>query len=242
MSFAVGDFNGDGRPDVAILYFIGVAIQLGNGDGTLQASIHSTLSFLPGTSPLPGTLTAMANWILRTPGTLRTSSILHSVKVTGLFRPGPSGSGVSLLTDASSNTVAQGDFNGDGKPDLAVSNSGATTVNVFLGGQFSGLSIAATHAGNFRRGQAGVYQITIQNPAFAGTGTVTVTDTLPAGLSATAISGTGWACTLSTLICTRSDGLNWRELSGHCDFGKRGGQPFPFRGYQPGIRFQRRDN
>jgi hypothetical protein len=34
-----------------------------------------------------------------------------------------------------------------------------------------------------------------------------MTDTLPAGLTATAISGTGWACTLGTLNCTRSDAL-----------------------------------
>ena len=32
-------------------------------------------------------------------------------------------------------------------------------------------------------------------------------DTLPVGLTATAISGTGWACTLATLTCTRSDAL-----------------------------------
>jgi hypothetical protein len=38
-------------------------------------------------------------------------------------------------------------------------------------------------------------------------GTVTVTDTLPAGLTATGISGTGWSCTLGSLSCTRSDAL-----------------------------------
>ena len=39
-------------------------------------------------------------------------------------------------------------------------------------------------------------------------GLVTVTDTLPPGLTATALSGSGWTCTLATLSCTRSDGLN----------------------------------
>src|SRR5437762_112328 len=32
-------------------------------------------------------------------------------------------------------------------------------------------------------------------------------DTLPTGLTATAISGSGWTCTLGTLTCTRSDAL-----------------------------------
>ncbi len=41
----------------------------------------------------------------------------------------------------------------------------------------------------------------------ATSGTVSVTDTLPAGLTATAISGGGWNCLLGTLTCTRSDVL-----------------------------------
>ena len=99
------------------------------------------------------------------------------------------------------------DFNGDGRPDLAA-DCGNNTVAVFLGAHFSGLTIAPTHVGDFVAGQAGSYQIVITNPAFVTTsGTVTVTDTLPAGLTATAMSGTGWTCTLATLTCTRSDAL-----------------------------------
>ena len=36
---------------------------------------------------------------------------------------------------------------------------------------------------------------------------MTVTDTLPSGLTATAIAGTGWSCVLGTLTCTRGDAL-----------------------------------
>src|SRR2546430_13711124 len=38
-------------------------------------------------------------------------------------------------------------------------------------------------------------------------GIVTVVDTLPAGLTATAIAGSGWTCVLGTLTCTRSAAL-----------------------------------
>jgi hypothetical protein len=38
---------------------------------------------------------------------------------------------------------------------------------------------------------------------------VTATDLLPAGLKATAISGSGWNCTLGTLTCTRNDPLTF---------------------------------
>jgi uncharacterized repeat protein (TIGR01451 family) len=65
------------------------------------------------------------------------------------------------------------------------------------------------NAGNFIQGQTGAaYTITVSNGGTgASVGTVTLTDTLPAGLTATAIAGTGWSCTLATLSCTRSDAL-----------------------------------
>jgi uncharacterized repeat protein (TIGR01451 family) len=71
------------------------------------------------------------------------------------------------------------------------------------------LAITKTHVGNFTQGDTGdTYTIAVTNiGAVASSGTVTVTDTLPAGLTATAISGTGWTPNLGTLTCTRSDSL-----------------------------------
>ncbi len=71
------------------------------------------------------------------------------------------------------------------------------------------LTIAKSHTGNFTRGDVGdTYTITVSNGGTDFTsGTVTVTDTLPAGLTATGISGTNWNCVLGTLACTRSDAL-----------------------------------
>ncbi len=71
------------------------------------------------------------------------------------------------------------------------------------------LTIGKTNApGSFVRGQTGTYTLTVTNistgPAASTAGTVSVVDTLPAGLTATAISGTGWACVLGTLTCTRA--------------------------------------
>ena len=71
------------------------------------------------------------------------------------------------------------------------------------------LAITATHTGNFTQGDTNdTYTITITNVgAVASSGTVTVTDALPAGLAATAISGSGWTTNLGTLTCTRADAL-----------------------------------
>jgi uncharacterized repeat protein (TIGR01451 family) len=71
------------------------------------------------------------------------------------------------------------------------------------------LTITSAHTGNFTQGQNGAtYTLTATNSGGLDTnGTVTVTDTLPAALTATAIAGTGWTCDLPTLACTRSDVL-----------------------------------
>ena len=68
------------------------------------------------------------------------------------------------------------------------------------------LTIVKTHANNFTQGQIGaVYTITVINSGATVTnGAMTVVDTLPSGLTATAISGTGWTCSLGTLTCTTS--------------------------------------
>ena len=71
------------------------------------------------------------------------------------------------------------------------------------------LTITKSHTGNFTAGQTGAtYTITATNSGAAATsGTVTVTDAVPTGLTATAIAGTGWTCTQPAGPCTRSDVL-----------------------------------
>ena len=71
------------------------------------------------------------------------------------------------------------------------------------------LTITKSHTGNFTQGQVGAtYTLTVLNILPTATsGTVTVVDTLPAGLTATGISGVGWSCTLSSLSCLRNDSL-----------------------------------
>jgi uncharacterized protein (TIGR03437 family) len=73
------------------------------------------------------------------------------------------------------------------------------------------LTVNSTHNGFFLRGQTGAtYTITVNNIQAGGPsiGTVTVIDTLPTGMTATAISGTGWTCGLATVTCQRSDTLD----------------------------------
>jgi hypothetical protein len=100
-----------------------------------------------------------------------------------------------------------------GTPSVTVTNPGAVTsagtTFTISGAATPDLTITKTHTGNFTQGQVGAtYAITVTNSGSASTtGTVTVADTLPVGLTATAMSGTGWICTFATGICTRADVL-----------------------------------
>ena len=71
------------------------------------------------------------------------------------------------------------------------------------------LTLSSTHAGSFTQADtAQSYAITVTNAGTDSTGgTVTVTDVLPTGLTATAFSGDGWTTDLPTLTATRSDTL-----------------------------------
>jgi uncharacterized repeat protein (TIGR01451 family) len=75
--------------------------------------------------------------------------------------------------------------------------------------QLVDLAVTMTHGGNFKQGDVGdTYTITVSNLGAQPTnGTVRLVDVLPAGLTATSLSGQGWTTDLATLTATRSDAL-----------------------------------
>ena len=89
-------------------------------------------------------------------------------------------------------------------------NYGAFVTKVGFSGLPGGavLSVAVSHTGNFIQGLTGaIYSVIVTNRtgAPASTGAVTVTETVPAGLTLTAMSGAGWTCSSNT--CARGDAL-----------------------------------
>jgi uncharacterized repeat protein (TIGR01451 family) len=77
------------------------------------------------------------------------------------------------------------------------------------GPQVPDLTIAKSHTDPFNQSDTGkTYTITVTNSGSAATaGLVTVTDTLPTGLTLTGLTGTGWTCVVGTATCTRSTAL-----------------------------------
>src|SRR5208283_187301 len=113
---------------------------------------------------------------------------------------------VTVANNATSSVTNVATVSGGGESNT--SNDTASNVTSINAGP--DLSIAKSHTGSFYQGQTGAtYSITVSNiGGTASYGTVSVTDTLPSGLTATAIGGTGWSCILGTLTCTRSDALS----------------------------------
>ena len=73
------------------------------------------------------------------------------------------------------------------------------------------LSLMKSHTGNFTQGQTGAeFTVTVTNSGGSPTsGAVTLSDTVPTGLTPTAASGVGWNCGITGAMvnCTRSDAL-----------------------------------
>ncbi|MGB7218689.1 MAG: DUF4038 domain-containing protein [Vicinamibacterales bacterium] len=112
---------------------------------------------------------------------------------------------VSVASAAPASVTNTAAVSGGGETDTT--NNAATDVTAIT--QLPDLTLTKTHTGNFTQGQVGApYTLTVSNSgAGPTTSAVTVSDTLPTGLTATALSGTGWSCTLTPLSCARSDAL-----------------------------------
>ena len=206
LGLTVADFNGDGKADIAVINAIDstVSVLLGNGDGTFQAA----LTYPAGSNPnsiASGDLNGdgRADLVIGDFGdNTHTSISLLIGNGDGTFQ---------LIRTTSSNGIPYAftiaDFNGDGRADLAVTNSISFGIELGIGPP--DLAISGSHSGIFAATETGAqYTLTVTNlgPAWSDD-PVTVTDTLPSIMSATAISGTGWNCTLSSLSCTRTDEL-----------------------------------
>ena len=118
-SIAAGDLNGDGIMDLAIANMDGtVTILLGKGDGTFIAAAESPVAYAVGASIVIADFNADGVPDLAITG--ETTGVIGGVTIFlgiggGLFAPGATIA--SMMTPVG---IAVGDFNQDGKADLAV--------------------------------------------------------------------------------------------------------------------------
>src|SRR5437588_3031 len=132
LSVGMGDFNGDGRRDLAVANWGSstVSILLGNGNGTFTQASGSPIAV--GTNP---------RWLAAgdfngdgTPDLAVANEGSNTVSIllgsgNGTF----TASGSPMAVGASAQLVAVAGLNGDGAPDLAVADDGSNTVSILLG-------------------------------------------------------------------------------------------------------------
>ena len=205
---AAADFNNHGRADVLELYGIGADLFTANSNGSLQSGVLSAIETLNGNLSGTGNLVGDFN------GDGKLDFAYLSYAGPGVTVVLGNGDGTFphstfLPTTMSYRRLLAGDFNGDGRPDFAVTN--LTGLDLFLGMTNPGLAITLYDGGTtVRPGTQPLFSTVVSNPAYVAStpGQVTVTETIPVGLTLTSISGSGWNCTTaSTFTCTRSDSL-----------------------------------
>src|SRR6516165_7739772 len=179
VAVTVGDFNGDGKADLAVATQIfstnDVTILLGNGNGTFGAPVTTVTD----TSTFAGFGLSGNGQSSISTADFNGDGKLDLVVVNnkdfnqpighGFFSSAPGPGTVSVLlgngdgtfqaprnsaVGSLAMTVAVGDFNGDGRPDFAVNNLQSNSLSVFTnsgGGNFSSSTILGT-SGNLAAG------------------------------------------------------------------------------------------
>jgi hypothetical protein len=207
-SVAIGDLDGDGKPDLAVANGNSTASVFRNTttSGAITAASFATkVDFTTGSSPR-----SIAIGDLDGDGKLdmvvannggASVSVLRNTATSGAIATGSFAAKVDFATGGSSMYVAIGDLDGDGRPDLATANYGASTASVLRNtNNNTNLSSLTTTAGAispaFATGTT-AYSATVSNATTSTIVTPTVADAtatvqvqVNGGSYATVVSGT----------------------------------------------------
>jgi len=144
---AVGDFNEDGRIDFASASSLSntVSVRLGDGNGGFVVAPGSSVGTAP-SSIVTGDWNADGNLDLAVANSgLPGNPAPGSDDVSILLGDGAGGFGPAQNLPAGGaqpSSIISGDFNRDGRPDLAVANKGASAASILLGDGAGGFLFA----------------------------------------------------------------------------------------------------
>src|SRR5581483_7356844 len=176
-SIAFGDFDGDGKPDLAVTNSLSntVSILIGNGNGTFQSHVDYPTAKGPFSVVVAdldndlkndlaiGASSASANRISTLLGNGNGTFQFHVDHLTTALSQGPS------------EAIAVADFNGDTAPDIAAANQIANTASIFLNNPVPVLVPGSINFGALNLGVPSSAQtVTLTNSGSALLGNLTV--------------------------------------------------------------------
>jgi hypothetical protein len=143
---AISDIDGDGKPDLVVINYSGNSISVYRNTSTLgsisSGSFAAKVDFTTGTGPYGIAIgdvdgdgkpdIAVTNY------SSSTVSVFRNTSTSGSITSGSFNTKVDFTTGTSPNCVAIGDLDGDGKPELVVTNNSSYTVSVFRNTSASG--------------------------------------------------------------------------------------------------------
>jgi gliding motility-associated-like protein len=138
VSVAIGDLDGDGKPDLAVANKDSRTVSVFrniSSNGTIQSgAFMDKVDFLTGESPQKVAISDIdgdgkADLIIANTND-NSISVLHNNSLSGAINANSFSGKIDFVTGTLPVSVAVGDLDGDGKPDLAVANSSNNTVSV----------------------------------------------------------------------------------------------------------------
>ena len=200
-SVAVGDFNGDGKLDLAVANNLSntVSILLGNGDGTFTPTLSS-----PSTGAQPDSI-AVGDF--NDDGKLDLAVSYFAGGTVGVFAGNGNGTFTPYVAPmsplSSPSLIAVGDFNGDGRLDIAAVNYYSTSLLIWLQAssvvQVTLSPPTLTFSDQPVNNISGALQVILTN---SGGATVTISNIAINGANASdfSLSGNGTTCTTTSPV------------------------------------------
>ncbi|MBJ6362888.1 FG-GAP-like repeat-containing protein [Paenibacillus sp. GCM10012307] len=149
LSTIVADFNGDGKLDAAVANFgdHSISLLLGKGDGKLEDAVRYAVGRNP-ISIAVGDFNGDRKPDIVVANSGQGGDGSYSISVLRGKGDGTFESEVHYPVSATPRAVVVGDFNGDGKLDVAVAHTGTNTISVLLGAGDGTFPTIKTHTGD----------------------------------------------------------------------------------------------